>query len=207
MNNPPVTWLMPVRNGMPCIRETLASIAAQHYDNHRLLVWDNGSTDGTIEELRQWVPSKIPGRIVHNQPMGLGSSLAALVRQADTEYCARIDADDINRPERLVRQVTFPEEHPAVGIVGSQAQAIDEKGSKVECRPAPTADAEIRWRTRWLTSFFHPSVLFRRSVVLAAGNYRNLKPYEDQELWIRMSNITEMRNLPEQLIEYRRTQT
>jgi hypothetical protein len=47
--------------------------------------------------------------------------------------------------------------------------------------------------------------MVRPSVVLQAGNNRNVKPYEDQELWIRMSNVTAMANLPEELIDFRRT--
>jgi glycosyltransferase involved in cell wall biosynthesis len=64
LNRPLVTWLMPTLNGMPYVRETLASITGQTYRNHLILAWDNGSTDGTLEELRRWIPAHLPGRIV-----------------------------------------------------------------------------------------------------------------------------------------------
>src|SRR5438552_5677499 len=105
--NERVTWLMPVKNGMPYLSETLASIEAQTYRDWEILVWDNGSTDGTLDELRRWIPSRLPGRIIDNRPLSLGNSLAALVEAAGTELCARIDADDVNYPERLERQVAF----------------------------------------------------------------------------------------------------
>lgn len=207
LNSPPVTWLMPSRNAMPYIRETLASIARQTYRNHQIIAWDNGSQDGTIEELRRWIPGKIPGVVVTNRPMGLGLSLAAMVKMAPTELCARMDADDINLPDRLQLQVEFMQKHPAVGVLGAQLTTIDENGIRNGGWHYATEDAEIRWRLRWESHLAHNAVLFRKSVILAAGNYRDCQPVEDMDLWIRVANLAEIRSLPEVLVEYRRTAT
>jgi glycosyltransferase involved in cell wall biosynthesis len=93
-----ITWLMPVRNAMPFLRETLASIAAQTHTNSEILVWDDDSDDGTLEELRRWIPSRIPGTIFRGRSQSVGKISAFLVEQARTELCARIDADDVNEP-------------------------------------------------------------------------------------------------------------
>lgn len=205
MTSPLVTWLMPVRNGMPYLPLTLKSIAEQTYTYHKIIVWDNGSTDGTLEELRRWIPSRIPGVIVSERPMRLGPSLAAMVEMADTALCARIDADDINSPERLQLQVQFMQAHPEVGIVGGQVATIDENGSRNGMWRFATEDAETRWRIRWESHVSHPSILFRRDVILAAGNYKDCQPAEDLDLWMRAANVAEIRNLPDVLLEYRRT--
>jgi glycosyltransferase involved in cell wall biosynthesis len=202
-----VTWLLPVKNGMPYLSETLASIEAQTYHNYEILAWDNGSTDGTIEELYSWIPGRLPGRVISDNPLSLGSSLAHLVEAAQTELCARIDADDLNYPERLERQVAFMREHPRVGIVGTQVEFIDEEGKLgPDLWTQPHTDAEIRWQLRWQCPFNHPTVMLRRSVVLAAGNYADCIP-EDYDLWMRLGFITECENLPEVLLKYRRLST
>ncbi len=194
----PVTWLMPVRNGMPYLPITLGSIAAQTYPNHSIIVWDNGSTDGTLEVLHQWIPSRIPGVIVQDRPLRLGPAMAALLEMAPTELCAVIHGDDVNFPERLQRQVDFMLGHPNAGAVGGQIEIIGDHG---EPRPTgggwiyETDDAAVRWRTRWQAQFCHPAVMLRRSAVLAAGNYRDRQPYEDFDLWVRMAAITELWNL------------
>jgi hypothetical protein len=206
-SNPQVTWLMPVRNGMPFLPLTLKSIAEQTYKNHKLIVWDNGSTDGTVEELRRWVPSRIPGIIVSERPMRLGPSLAAMVEMAETELCARIDADDINLPERLQLQVEFMQSHPEVGVLGAQLATIDERGIRHGIWRYATEDAEVRWRLRWESHLAHNAVLVRKHVILAAGNYRDCQPVEDLDLWMRVANIAEIRSLPDVLVEYRRTGT
>ncbi len=203
--NERVTWLLPVKNGMPYIRETLASIECQTYTNWEIIVWDNGSTDGTLEELKNWIPHRLPGRIISDRPLSLGNSLAALVEAASTEFCARIDADDLNYPTRLEKQVEYTRRNPRVGVVGTQFDFIDKDGNEDPgAWRQPLTDAEIRWRFRWANSLNHCSVLFRRSVVIAAGNYQDCMPYEDYDLWIRMSVLCEMANLPQALFKYRR---
>jgi len=201
---PCVTWLLSVKNNLPFLRQTLQSIHCQTYRNHKLLVWDDCSTDGTLKELQRWVPELIPGKIFSGRSLRLGASLAFLVEQADTELCARIDGDDINFPQRLQRQVAFMQAHPEVGALGSLTEHIDDHGNpRSTSWYYPLDDAGIRWRSRWQASLCHPTVMFRRSVVLAAGNYRDFQ-VEDLDLWMRMSLITEFHNLAEPLVQYRR---
>lgn len=205
-NTPPVTWLMPTLNGMPYVRETLSSIAAQTYPNHQIIALDNGSTDGTLEELRGWIPKHIQGQVVRANRRRIGASRAALIRTARTELCAAIDHDDVNLPERLELQVPFLLEHPQVAAVGSQLNLIDESGLPCGRWTYKTDDAQARWMTRWKCELGQTSVLYRRSAVLAAGNYRDV-PIEDLDLWVRLAYVGEIRNLPEALVLYRRTQT
>jgi|GEM_PF-6571817 len=92
---------------MPYLPETLASVEAQTYTNWEVLALDDGSTDSTLEELKKWIPSRLPGRVIAGESAGVGAALARLVKECTTELCARIDGDDINMPERLEKQVGF----------------------------------------------------------------------------------------------------
>jgi Glycosyl transferase family 2 len=139
----------------------------------------------------------------------LGRSMALMVDMAETEFCAVIHGDDICLPRRLESQVEFLWSNPKVGIVGSQIEILDENGDSRSSREwqYPLEDAEIRWISRWLVRVCHPATMFRRSVILNAGNYRDCAPIEDADLWIRAANRCEVRNLPDVLLHYRRTQT
>ena len=192
---------------MPFLRETLQSIAAQTYRDHSLLVWNDASDDGTLEELEAWIPSRIPGRIITGACFKLGINLAALVAEAKTELCARIDADDVNEPLRLERQVAYMLAHPEVVALGTQVKLIDAEGRPIQSKwICPCEDAEARWLTRWQSPLAHPSVMFRRSAVLCAGNYHDFHP-EDCEFWIRLCPFGEIYSLAEQLVQYRRHNT
>lgn len=197
---------MSVRNGMPYVPATLASIAAQTYKHQKILVWDDCSTDGTLSLLQEWIPHRIAGTIFSGRSLRLGPSLAFLVEQADTELCARIDADDISLPTRLEKQVAFLSEHPDIGALGCHVRVIDEQGTEKEDWHYESDEAEVRWLSRWQARIPHTGVTFRRSVVLAGGNYRDVKS-EDQDLWFRLSLSTGLMNYPEVLALYRRTST
>lgn len=210
MNQPEVTWILPIRNGMPYLPATLESIAAQTYANHKIIAWDNGSTDGTADLLKQWIPSRIRGVVVEGRPLRLGPTMAALVEMADTEFCAVIHGDDINLPRRLESQVAHMLSHPNVGAVGGQIDVIDEEGTVQDTGiwwKYDTDDATMRWRLRWHSPLCHPAVMLRRSAVLAAGNYRDLQPFEDADLWLRMADGEELSNVPEKVLQYRRSST
>jgi hypothetical protein len=107
-------------------------------------------------------------------------------------------------PQRLGTQVAFMQLHPEVGVLGSEVEFIDaEGGIRPHTTPYSTHDADLRWLVRWLNPICHPTVMFRRSVILKAGNYRDLKPFEDHDLWFRVSLISELANLPSILLKYR----
>lgn len=160
--DPPVTWLISVKNAMPYLPLTLESMANQTYSNHNVLAWDDCSTDGSLEELHRWIPDRIPGRIFEGKSLKLGPSLAFLVEEANTELCARIDGDDIADPRRLQLQVAFMLEHPATAVLGSFAEHIDAEGRPFHVWRYATDDAGARWQTRYNAQFCHPSVMFRR---------------------------------------------
>ena len=205
---PVVTWLLPVRDAMPFLIETLRSLAEQAYplSRQRVLAWDNGSTDGSGDVLREWIGEScvLPGEVVTDRPMGLGASLGAMVDRADTELLARIDGDDRVLPGRLAKQVEFLRRHARVAAVSGAAELIDGDGNAMGFQPVEhTADADVRWQLRFNNPMIHPAVTMRRSAVLEAGNYRDLKPGQDYDLWIRLAQRHELANLAEAMIAYR----
>ncbi|MEM1212995.1 MAG: glycosyltransferase [Planctomycetota bacterium] len=199
----PVTWLLPVRNGMPYLPDALASIAAQTDAHHTVLAYNDGSTDHSVTELNRWFSSgKLAGRILSHEPVGLGRALARLVEAADTPYVARLDADDTAHPERLAKQRAAAAQHPTAAVIGTQHAPLDDP----EAGPSqlPRSDADIRWALRFMNPIAHPSVLLRREAVLAVGNYRDLTPGQDYDLWLRLAQRFLLLNLPEPLLLYRR---
>jgi hypothetical protein len=191
---------------MPFLPETLASIALQTYRNWRVLVWDNGSTDGTVEELASWIPSRLPGRVIAHQPEALGVARARLIEQSTTEFCAWIDSDDVSAPNRLERQVQFLIEHPEVAAVGSQLMVVDEAGDlQGPFGRFALGDDDIVSDMLDGPGLAQPATLFRRSAVLSVGNYRDVGPVnvEDYDLWLRLAAHYKLGNIDEPLLYYR----
>lgn len=203
-DEPPVTWLLPVHNAQPFLEAALASIAKQSYRNHSILAWDDGSTDDSLAILKQWIPERIPGRVLGHARLGLGPALARLVEHSPTELLARMDSDDIAHPDRLAKQVAYMQTHPDVAVVGTQMRRMRDDGQSFGAiTHHPADDPELRWALRLVNPINHPTVMMRRSAVLQAGNYHDLAPGQDDDLWVRVAKGHRMANLPEVLLDYR----
>ncbi len=212
MSVPVVTWIMPVLNGMPFLPEALASIQQQTFTDHQLYVWDNGSSDGTVECLQEWIPHRIPGKVFTGQPLSLGLSLARLLESAPSPLVARMDADDICEPHRLAVQVAHLEKHHELAVIGSERTSIDEAGNVIPPRSRfPSDYFEILHATLRSPRLMHPSTLMRRRCVAEVGGYQDLSthefPYwcEDYDLWLRVLSKFKVAALEERLIRYRYT--
>lgn len=135
--------------------------------------------------------------------VGLARALEAGLAACRHEIVARADADDISLPERFARQI--PIVAAGVDLLGSAIAEFehDERSSGIH-RVLPLAAEEIARVARFRDPFNHPSVVYRKSAVAAAGGYEHLDKMEDYWLFIRMLQTgARARNLPESLVLYR----
>jgi glycosyltransferase involved in cell wall biosynthesis len=200
--------IIPVLNGMPYLRDMFESLEAQTYKNFFVILWDNGSDDGSIEEAKKWIPLRLPGMIITGEPLPLNKCLAKLVECANTEFIARMDADDVCLPDRFEKQVRFMDAHPHVDLVGMDVELIDPKGAKLgqQWRYNATHD-DIVTGMMLNCPFAHPTIFFRKSSVLGVGNYQLPKPMEDYDLYLRMSSKCKLSNIKSFGLQYRTQNT
>ncbi|MGH3372347.1 MAG: glycosyltransferase, partial [Nocardioidaceae bacterium] len=135
--------------------------------------------------------------------VGLGPALDAGLAACSHEIVARMDADDISRPDRFERQLPVVE--AGADIVGS---GLLEFGASVDDvvgrRTPPTDPDEIRRVIRFRDPFNHPTVVYRKSAVLGAGGYTDMALMEDYLLFTRMVEAgAHPANVAEPLVYYR----
>lgn len=204
MPAPHVTVLMSVFNDTDFLAPSVESILAQTLRDFELLVIDDGSSDGSGEFLAHVADARL--RLWCNEKnLGLTRSLKLGVEMARGDYLARMDADDIAHPERLVRQAAFLDEHTDVGIVGSACRMIDERGRARGEYRVPLSNLHIRWTSLLANPFAHPTVMLRREVLTQHElNYNEAyETAQDYELWTRMLRHARGANLSEPLLQYR----
>jgi glycosyltransferase involved in cell wall biosynthesis len=141
--------------------------------------------------------------VVLPQNVGLGPALDAGLAACDHEIVARMDADDISMPTRFAAQLPVVE--AGADIVGT---GLVEFGSAphdvVGRRTPPTDPDDIRRVIRFRDPFNHPTVVYRRSAVRAAGGYTDMALMEDYLLFARMVDAgARPANLAEPLVRYR----
>lgn len=197
---PQVSVVMPVRNALPFLDESVRSILSQTFSDFEFVILDDASTDGSAAALRRWANSDARIRLYHStHNLGLAGSSNFVVRQARAPLVARMDADDVSRPERLRRQFEVLKSRPDVALVGTLYEGIDAVGRRVRPRD--------RWRlARGSVSppFPHGSVMFRREVFEEVGGYREAcDGWEDEDLFLRVVRRRRVVVLTDALYRYR----
>jgi len=199
MTVPAVSVLMSVRDGAPWVREAVESVLGQTAGDLELIVIDDGSTDATAALLAS---IQDPRFRVERQPhRGLTPSLNRALGLARAPLVARLDADDLALPERLARQRAFLDTHPEVGLLGTAAREVDAAGREIGVVSPPEDDAAIRRLLIRRNPLVHSSVMMRREALEEAGGYDESLPVaQDYDLWMRMSRVTRLANLPSPLV-------
>lgn len=198
---------MSVYNGERFLETAIASVLAQTFADFEFLILDDGSTDGTATILAAAAARDARVRPILRENRGLVASLNQLLAEARAPLIARMDADDICLPERFAKQIAFLAAYPDHGVVGSFTRDIDEHG----CTYDNSGDDHPLTHEAFLANIAsggpllaHPSVMFRREVILAVGGYHAaFRHCEDYDLWLRLAQRTRIANLPERLLEYR----
>ncbi|RKS71133.1 glycosyltransferase involved in cell wall biosynthesis [Actinomadura pelletieri DSM 43383] len=140
-------------------------------------------------------------RLPHNR--GLGPALDAGLHAARHDIVARMDADDIAMPHRFQTQV--PLVRAGADLVGAGLLEFGTDISDVVGRRIPPSDPhDIARYSRLHDPFNHPTVVYRRSAVVAVGGYGDLPLMEDYWLFARMiANGARVENIAEPLVYYR----
>lgn len=119
--------------------------------------------------------------------VGLGPALRRGVEECSNEYIARMDSDDYSMPQRIEKEFEVFERHPDIGMVGTNVSEFIDSINNVICNVIlPETNEEIIKFSKRRCPFRHPSIMYKKSAVLKAGNYRNFYLCEDYDMWIRM---------------------
>lgn len=178
----------------------------------QLVVVRDGEVPADIEAYLDRLPAELGREGIRvtverlPRPSGLAAALNAGLQSCDHEFVARADADDIALPERYA--VEIPVLEADADLVGSSIQEFTEHDGTLErgqVRTLPAGGAALDRYARMQSPLHHPSVAFRRSVVLEAGGYpERAGRFEDYLLWARlMMRGARLRNVPDVLVLYR----
>ncbi|MGA9532815.1 MAG: glycosyltransferase [Anaerolineales bacterium] len=204
---PRVSVVMSVYNGSVYLPEAIESILNQSYGGFEFEIIDDGSTDGTWEQLKAWAARDDRIRLFRNEVnLGVASSLNVGLSHARGEYFARQDADDRSAPGRLAAQVAFLDANLRTGMLGTLPEFIDAAGAPLADpdQSIPVKNDEIQAELLDWNCLWHGSIMARRTILEDVGGYDpEFEESEDYDLWLRISERTQLANLPIPLYQYR----
>lgn len=161
----------------------------------------NKRLDAVIEKMEKEHPDTL--HVVRLEKNGgLGNALNEGIKHCKYDLVARMDSDDISRPDRCERQLKVFQEHPDMSVVSGIVEEFTASTSEIEARRVPPeTQEEIISFAKKRNPFNHPCVMYKKSAVEAAGGYQDFYLLEDYYLWIRMlQNGSTGYNLQEPLL-------
>jgi glycosyltransferase involved in cell wall biosynthesis len=211
MRAPRISVLLPVRDARATLAACLDSLAAQTLGDHEVVAVDDGSRDGSGDYLRARAALDPRIRVVASPARGLVSALGMALAAARAPLVARLDADDLARPERLRLQAERLERDARVDVLGCRVAASALPGAALGAGMRAYVDwanglleHDAMARERFVESpLVHPSVAMRTAALRRLG-YREFDGPEDYDLWLRAFDAGQrFAKLAETLVDWR----
>jgi glycosyltransferase involved in cell wall biosynthesis len=176
---------MRVYNAEKYVGQSLAAILSQTHPPDEVVVIDDGSTDGTPDELERF---RGDVRIVRQANRGYAAAFNRSFGEARCDYIANCDADDIWEPDKLERQVETLLSHPQIDIAVSAVRFFGlTEGPRVTYPCAGLLEPRELARRLYSANFVcSSSILIRRRLYEQLGPFRDCAaPAEDYDYWLR----------------------
>jgi glycosyltransferase involved in cell wall biosynthesis len=189
---PPLSVLMPCFNAARTLQEALDSLKAQSFTDFEIIAVDDGSTDDTAAILQAEAQEDARLRVFRLPHSGIVHALNAGLDACRASLVARMDADDISYPDRFGKQVQLLDSQPETGVAGClvegfpPAQVREGFRIYIDWLNSLVNPEDIRREIFVESPLAHPSVMFRRDLVLEAGGYQEHGWPEDYDLWLRL---------------------
>jgi glycosyltransferase involved in cell wall biosynthesis len=211
---PKVSVNILTKDRSPMLLKALASVSAQSFTNYEAVVVNDGSSDDTLEVLKDLKIENLK-IINHQQALGITASRQEALLASTGDYIAILDDDDEwADKDKLLKQSRFLDEHPEVVLVGGGIN-INSKNQEPRTKQIPNikhqivkyrpkSDSQIRRTMLFRNNFFTSTVMFRRQVAIKVGGFTadNIDLGEDYDLWLRLVRIGRAYNFHQIFAKY-----
>lgn len=178
---PLVSIVIPAYNVESTVIETLESVVGQTYSNIETIIVDDGSTDNTLEIVKQFITDKPTLHVYTKGNEGLAATRNYGFQFVKGKYLLFLDADDLIDPRFVELCIEIFKTQPEVDIVTTQVQLF-ERENRIYEYPAFSPATLLRENCFVITSMIK-SEAFREIGMFDTS----MKFHEDWDMWIRMT--------------------
>jgi len=199
---PTVSIIIPTYNREHLLGRAIQSVLDQTYQNFELIIVDDGSTDDTEKLVKSFNSEKIR-YIRHGENKGPSAARNTGIQSAKGDYIAFQDSDDEWMPEKLEKQIrAFETASPAVGIVYTgRYRIINNKKEYLPLAGVTPKDGDVFSSLLKVCFVCTPVALVKRDCFERAGMFdERFPPFEDWELFLRMSRYYQFKYINEPLV-------
>lgn len=205
-DKPLISVIIPCYNVEKFVGRSVKSILSQTFKNFEYIIVNNGSTDNSDKEIRNYLTDK---RIVYhclNEKKETGVVRNIGLQMAKGKFIAIMDAHSIADVNRLLIQYEFLEMNKTVGCVGSWGYLINDHDEIIENLIYPLNNKVIKTSLLRDNCTLHTSLIFRAVLLKKHSVYynENLSHSADYDLMVRAAHLFSITNMPHRLIKCRK---
>lgn len=172
------------------LKQSIDSMLNQTILPDEIVIVKDGPLTADLDNLLQEYADKHNGlfKIISNKiNIGLGLALNHGLRNCRNELVARMDTDDISLSDRCEKELNMFQQDKELAIVGTMVDEFNSNPNEiVSTRTVPTSHQEIYEFAKRRSAFNHPTVMYKKSIVLKCGGYSDLRRNQDVDLFGRM---------------------
>ena len=192
---PPVSVVLPVRNGAAYLADAIASLRDQTRADFDVVIVDDGSTDESAAIAHAFARADDRVRVAERPAAGVAAAANEAARLARGRWIVRMDADDVARPERIERTLELAVEHPQAGVLAGRVHFFPREALGAGTLHYETwingllSHAAIQ-RNRFVEyPLPNPTIAIRRDVFDAVGGYCDGPFPEDYDWFLRAAAV------------------
>ncbi|MEM7646305.1 MAG: glycosyltransferase family A protein [Pseudomonadota bacterium] len=186
---PLVSVILPTYNRQHTLQRSVESVMGQSFADWELIIIDDGSTDGTDRTVEKWLGDP---RIRYHRTTNGGVSAARNkgIRQAQADWVAFLDSDDVWLPQKNECQLCFADSHPEISLVHGDEIWI-RNGVRVNpMRKHQKGGGDVFGNALKLCCISPSTVMLKRDLLLEQGLFREDFPVcEDYDLWLKITSL------------------
>ena len=189
-----ISVVIPLYNKEKQIRATLESVLAQSYQDFEIVIVNDGSTDSSVEKVAQVHDPRI--RLIHQENAGVSAARNRGIEEANGEFIAFLDADDLWKPEYLKTQYELTQQYPECSVFACNYEFVDAQG---QVKPTTIHKIPFMGEHGVLSNYFevascsHPpicsiSIMVRKTAIRSIDGFPlGIRSGEDLLTWARLA--------------------
>jgi glycosyltransferase involved in cell wall biosynthesis len=202
--SPLISVVLPAYNCASYLSQAIESILAQTLADFQLLIVYDESKDDTLKIIENYLARDPRVVLIYGQGERLVGALNLGIQASTGVYIARMDADDISRPERFAKQVAQIEKQN-LDFCGCNIGMVNEIGRQIKEVIMPTSADLVTITLACTVPFAHGSVMMRKAFIdQHALRYQAKAFAEDYQFWCEAYHLgARFGNVNERLFDYR----
>lgn len=209
IHDPLVSVVLPFYNPGKKLDYAIRSIVEQTFTRWELILVNNNACAVSSAIAEKWCRKNRKIKLIFEPVQGIAHAINTGIRNAQADFVARMDADDISFPERIEKQVDYLLNHPETGVVSTRSLFCSSIGNNegfslfVDWQNKIITN-EQHYLARFIESpLAHPTVMFRKEIIGLYGYYNTGNVPEDYELWLRwFARGVGFYKIPEKLVQW-----